>query len=438
MRDEGFVVRLRDANPVPAVKRPAADEALLGRLLAEPRTPVRQLRLRRAALLFAAVAVLIGGTAAGLQRFAVQYFGADDSEPTPAAIIAELRWLNQTAGAQFGPVDAESFVRLAAFDTAEGRVTIYVAPSRGGDGYCVAEAIGSTLGGGSCGPTANPEKTIPYSSSWNSDFGDVHMVYGRLMTGVAAIDVRFQDGRIQHASVRAPWWIYVVGGDETEPGHAPIELVARAADGAVVGTEDLNPYAFMNREAIEAAIPESDGSPGQDAIRATLVLLGAYGAQIAPQVELDRVNLVRTVQASRGSFDVYTAPWGDGGLCFGYANSGRNIEHNTHGCPSGDVQPDQPRTFDSDEILANGSPAGYAEVDGPPPAGAARVTVRFENGTSAEADVSTPSFFIFWFEPKQLVPGRLLQELVAWDAQGRVIDRLELTPPVSSRNPFRR
>jgi hypothetical protein len=428
MRDDAFAVRLRNANPVSAGDRPSADEALLARLLAQPRERARRLRVRRAALLFAAGAALLGGTAAGVQRFAVDYFGADDSEPTPAAVIAELRSLDLAAGADFGTVDAASFVRLAAFDTAEGRATIYVAPSRGGDGYCVAEAIGSNLSGGGCGPTPIPEQAVPHGSFWDSNYGNVHLVYGRLVTGVAAIDVRFQDGHIRRAFVRAPWWIYVVRGDEAEPGHAPVELIARERGGSVVATEDLNPYEFVDKDAVEAAIPASDGSRGQNAIRTTLVLLGAYGAQIAPQVELDRAKLARTVQASRGSFNVYTAPWGNGGLCFGYADDGRKIDHGKHGCPSGEVLPDQASTFDSDEIVTYRSPAGYGELDGTPPAGAERITVRFENGTSAEADVSTPSFFIFWLEPDQLIRGHRPTELVARDAQGGVIDRFGLDP----------
>ena len=421
--------RVRDANPVHG--RAVPDEDLLRRLVAEPRAsaePARRSMIRHRVVLLAAAAVLLGGTAAGVSRFAVEYFGAGDSEPTPAAVIAELIRLDQTSGTHFGPVDAESFVRLAAFDTSQGRVTIYIAPSRSGRGYCVAEATGPELGGGSCQPTTIPELKIPYGSSWNSGYGDVHPVYGRLPTGVARIDVRFQDGEIRPASVRAPWWIYVAGGDETEPGHAPTELIARDAGGAIVARQDLNPYVFMNRAAIETDIPTGDGSPEQNAVRTTLIGLGSFGAEIGPQVRLGETYLVRTVQTARGSFDVYAAPWGDGGLCFGYADHGLNFEHITSGCPSGGPVPEQPTVFDSDEIQAYGTSAGFGVVDGMPPAGAAGISVRFEDGTLEDADIRTSSYFISWFEPEQLAPGRRPEELVAWDAQGRVLDTFELDP----------
>jgi hypothetical protein len=426
MRDEAFALRLRNANPLPASDEPRPDEALLARVLAEPRAPYEHRGIQRVALLFAVLAVLLGGTAAGVQRFVADYFGADDSEPTPAVVIAELRQLAAEQPDYVGRIDAERFVRLAAFDTAGGRVTVYIASASRRDAYCIVTATGGEVAGGACHPNEDPEKRIPYGSFGGTSYGGVRPVYGRLPSGVTAMDVRFQDGETRTASVRAPWWIYIAGGDETEPGHAPVELLARAADGSVLARQKLNPYTFMDQEAIEAAIPKSDGSPGQNGVRATLVLLGAHGAQIAPQVALDQTHLLRTVQTLRGSFHVYTAPWGHGGLCFGFADGGRDIDHDTHGCPSGAVLPDPSSTFDSDEIVTNRSAAGYGELDGRPPAGADRIAVRFEDGALAEADVSTPSFFIFWLEPQQLVTGRRPEQLVAWDANGEVIDTLAL------------
>jgi hypothetical protein len=248
------------------------------------------------------------------------------------------------------------------------------------------------------------------------------------MTGVAAIEVRFQDGASHPASVRAPWWIYVAGGEETEPGHAPVELIARGADGAVVARQDLNPYMFLNKEAIEAAIPESGGSPGQDAIRATLLGLGPFGAEIGSQVQLEEARVARSVQTSRGSFDVYAAPRGDGGVCFGYFNNGRNIEHITSGCPSNEYFPEQKGTFAGGEINVYAARAGFGVAAGPPPLGSDKVTVIFEDGSSAEADISTRSFFVFWFDADRLVPGRRPEEIIARNAQGRIIDSFRIDP----------
>jgi hypothetical protein len=428
MRDDAYAVRLRNANPVSAGDQPTVDEALLARLLAEPRTRTHRVPVWRAAVLFATAVILLGGTAAGVQRFVVEYFGADDSEPTPAAIMAELRRVAREDPDYFGSVDAERFVRLAAFDGSEGRVTVYIAAASRRDAYCVVEAVGTEFAGGACAPTTNPDKNIPYGASGSSAFGDAHVVYGRLTAGVASIDVRFQDGATRPASVRAPWWIHVARGEETEPGHAPAELIARDADGAIVARQRLNPYMFMSRGAIEGAIPAGDGSPEQNAIRTTLLRLGPLGAPIAQQVRLEETRLVRTVQTTRGSFRVYAAPWGDGGVCFGYFDKGLNFEHITSGCPSGDSRPEQGGAFDAGEIQAYRAGAGFAVVDGRPPVGSANVTFLFEDGTSASADIFTPSYFAFWFDADRLAPGRRPREIVARDARGRVIDRYELDP----------
>jgi hypothetical protein len=426
MRSDALTTRLRAGNPVS--KAEGVDEALLARLLAESREPAGRLRLRRAAVLFAAAAVLLGGTAAGVQRFVVDYFGSDDAEPTPASIIAELRRLDLAAGGDFGTVDAESFVRLAAFDGEHGRVTIYIAPTTAGDGYCIASADGSVVDGGSCSKNAEPEMQIPYGSYWNSDAGDVHIVYSRLPADIASIEVRFEDGAVRPASIRPPWWIYVVGGTETEAGHRPTALVARSADGVLLATERLDPYTFWSRAQAEAALPESDGSPGQDAVRSALAGVLPSAGRIAEQLQLDRTRLVKTIATSRGDLDVYSAPWGEGGVCFGYATSGFTFDRTISGCPSGQARPDQPERFDADQVEVDAADPDLVIVDGTPPAGSGRVSVRFEDGTSAEMDISIPSFFISWFDADRLVPGHRPQGLVAWDPQGRVIDRFELDP----------
>jgi hypothetical protein len=243
--------RLRRANPA-LLRYEIGPEDLLRSVLAEPRATQQRSRdrtLSRPLALAVAILLLLGGIAAAASRFAVDYFGADDSEPTPAAVIEALRQVARDQPDYFGPIDAEHYVRLAAFDTPSGRVTIYIASATRRDSYCIASATGSEVGGGACHPNANPVQTIPYGSFGSSDYGDARPVYGRLPAGVAAIEVHFEDGETRPASLRAPWWIYVAGGEETEPGHAPVALIARGADGWVVARQNLNPYIFMNNDA---------------------------------------------------------------------------------------------------------------------------------------------------------------------------------------------
>ncbi|HYY32843.1 MAG TPA: hypothetical protein VE693_04575 [Gaiellaceae bacterium] len=418
-------IRLRRANPEPA-RAFGVDEELLRRVLAEPRerpTATQRIR-RRPLLLLAAAVILVAGTAASVSQFAVQYFGADDSEPTPAAIVAELRRLSQGF-----EVDAERYVRLASFDSEAGRTTIYIAPATKGARYCVASATGSTVDGGSCSVDTVPEMKVPYGNFHSSSYGDVFPIYGRVPDGVASIEVRFEDGAAHKVSVRAPWWIYVVGGDETAAGHRPVALEARGPDGALLATQHLNKFSFSSRAAALAAIPESDGSPGQEAVRNALVAILPIGAEIGPKVRLDETRLVRTVHTSRGSFDVYAAPWGNGGLCFGYDDHRLAFEHTTTGCPYGEPSPDQPSTFSAHTIEVYADRSGFAVLDGTPPRAAAAVRVRFQDGTSAGADIFTRSFFGFWFDGKRLSPAHRPTELVALDADGSSIDTFSLDPP---------
>jgi hypothetical protein len=422
--------RLRRANPVPASREDAPEE-LLRRLVAQPRVsepPTRRRSRRHPAVLLAAGIIVLGGTAAGISRFAVDYFGSEDAEPTPAAVIAEIRSLGLAAGTDLGTVEAESFVRLASFDGPDGRVTIYIAGTVDGDGYCIVSATGSTVDGGSCGPTAMPEMAIPYSLYWNSNEGEARILYGRLPVEAAAIDVRFENGAVRAAAKRESWWIYVVGGEETSSGRRPTGLVALRADGGVARRQEIDPYAFWSKEEFEAAVPRSDGSPGQDAVRAAVLGLGPSGGRAGTDLQLDKTYLVRRVRTARGSFDVYAAPTTEGRICFGYADNGLSFEHTTSGCPLNSHVSGQGETFKAAEIQVYAAPGGFATVDGLPPQGAAKITVAFEDGTTSEADISTRSYFAMWFDSDRLAPGRLPESIIAWNAKGEAIDAFDLDP----------
>ena len=104
--------------------------------------------------LLAAAVIVIGGLAAAASKFAPQYFGAGDSEPTPAAVLAALRSYAQDelpGRGAWGEIDEAGVVRLAAFDTPDGRVIIYAAPLEGSSGFCSVQAIDEVGGVVSCG-----------------------------------------------------------------------------------------------------------------------------------------------------------------------------------------------------------------------------------------------------------------------------------------------
>jgi hypothetical protein len=219
--------------------------------------------------------IVIGGLAAAASKFAPQYFGADDRAPTPAAVLAELRSYARVevpGRGAWGEIDEAGIVRLAAFDTANGRATIYAAPIEASSGFCSVQAIGEEIGGGGCDADG---EAIEYSGQGSSEWGDVRVTLGRLHAPASRIEVRFEDGAVRAASVRPPLWVYVVGGDETEPGHRPVELTALDAGGTVVARRQVDPYYYTSRRATEALLPEGDGSPGQNAIQATLKGLGS-------------------------------------------------------------------------------------------------------------------------------------------------------------------
>lgn len=420
--------RLRDANPVPTAEAISPNEGLLSRIIATPRPPTALSSRRRGVTLLAAAVIVVGGIAAAASRFAPEYFGSDDREPTPAAVLAELRHLASVAPqGGLSEIDEEGLARLAGFDTDSGRVTIYAAPVQAGAGFCSVGAIDEEMRGGGCDGGTGLE-AVPWMGGGSSDWGDVQVLLGRLKTPAARIEVRFEDGAVRAAFVRAPWWVYVVGGDETEPGHRPVELTALDARGTVAAKQELDPYSFTSESAAEALLPESDGSPGQNAIRAMLEGLGGYAQRVLP-VEIDRTELLRRIESPEGTLDIYTAPW-RGGVCFALAHS-RLSGDGTSGCPYEDEShPNRRATFEVEPSRIGALRPSIFKVDGTPPAAAARVEVRFEDDTSAPADVFVRSFFAAWFGPERLVIGHRPTELAAFDGNGREIATFPLDPAV--------
>jgi hypothetical protein len=72
----------------------------------------------------------------------------------------------------------------------------------------------------------------------------VSLLLGQLEASVDRVEVRFEDGSAAPAVIRRPWWIYLVGGEESEPGHRPDKLVALDGDGRQVASEQLDPRYF--------------------------------------------------------------------------------------------------------------------------------------------------------------------------------------------------
>ena len=425
MRSE-LAERLRGANPVPATEAVAPDESLLLRIVATPHRatscPTRRFSRRRAVTVLAAAVIVIGGIAAAATKFAPDYFGSDDREPTPAAVLAALRSYarEEPVLGGLGEIDAEGLLRVAAFDTETGRATIYVAPMRAGSGFCSVDAVDDEIRGGGC-EDGTGRAAVPYMGSGSRDWGDIRVLLGRLETPAARIEVRFEDGAVRAASVRDPWWVYVVGGDETEPGLRPVELTALDPGGAVLARQELDPSYYTSQRAAEALLPEGDGSPGQNAIRAVLKGLGT-GPWLEPeQLEIELTRLLRRIETRGGTLDIYAAPWGRGGICFAYVSSSFELERKTTGCPANEPIPNQPSGFDPDSIEFFGLAPSIFTVDGTPPLGATDVRVRFEDGTSARADIFVQSFFAAWFGPERLVAGHRPAELAAFDGDGREI-----------------
>jgi hypothetical protein len=419
----GLGDRLRAANPVLTTRLVGPGDALLRRILATPRVVEHRQRLdpRRVVLVLVTALVVGGGIAAAFSRFVPQYFGSDDREPPPAAVLAQLRGL--ASEDVLTNVDARGLARVAAFDTESGRATIFVAPMRAGSGFCWVDATNEEIGGGGCeGPRSGGR--LPYVSHSSSGWGDIRVLAGRLEAPAVRIDLRFEDGSVKPASVRAPWWVHVVGGDETEPGHRPVGLVALNASGGVAARERLDPYAYTAPDVVGRLLPESDGSIGQDAIRAVLEGLGGYAEPALP-VQIDRTRLLRRIETREGTFDVYTAP-SRAGVCFAMAHSRLPVEGTT-GCPYEDEsETSQSTTFEVDpSSIVQVAPSVF-ELDGTPPLGAARVEIRFEDGTTMPVDILVPSSFAAWVGPERLVAGRRPTMLVAFAADDREIATLRL------------
>jgi hypothetical protein len=144
--------------------------------------------------------------------------------------------------------------------------------------------------------------------------------------------------------------------------------------------------------------------------------------------EIDRTALLRRIETDEERLDIYTAPWGAGGVCFGYASSIPAFEPAVTGCPANQPRPEQRPNFDRDETtIARLAPSVFI-LDGPLPRGTARFEIRFEDGTSAGLDILVASSFIAFLGPERLEPGHRATELVAVDLAGRMIASLPLDP----------
>jgi hypothetical protein len=220
----------------------------------------------------------------------------------------------------------------------------------------------------------------------------------------------------------------VVGGDETEPGHRPVGLTALDADGVLVATEAIKPYYYTAEEAVEALLPEGDGSPGQDAVLATLKALGDGPWLEHERVQLNRSALLRRIETDKGRVDIYTAPWGNGGVCYGYASSIPGFEPLITGCPADRADPNQPIGFERDETSIVRLAPSVFMIEGTSPRGAAHIQIRFEDGAQADFDISLASSFATWLGPERLEPGRRPTELIGLDESGRVIASAPLDP----------
>jgi hypothetical protein len=234
------------ANPVRSAET-LPDERLLASILAHPRTveeqAARRRGLQRPIALLAAALILIGALVAASSKFAPQYFGSSD-EPTPASVVAAIR---ADAGLQAlpGEIDESGLVRLAAFEVKSGRATIYAAPVKSSSAFCSIHFIGDEVDGGACSDGA--ARAIPWMGEGSSGWGDIRTLFGRLLAPTTAIEVVFEDGTTARASTRESWWIYVVGGHETEPGSRPVELRAVDSTGEVIATQPLDSSHFTSR-----------------------------------------------------------------------------------------------------------------------------------------------------------------------------------------------
>ena len=229
---------LRMANPVPA-KEASPDRELLARIVELPRERDAYnypRRYRRWAVLLAAL-IVVGLGISAASKFAPRYFGPQDSDSIPAQALAQLRYQPDAE------VDAAGLVRMASFDAENGEASIYAAPSRSGVGFCDLTTIGDDLSGWAC--SGDPAgKAVPSFTNRSSDWGGIVVLLGPLQAPATKIELRFEDGASRSASTRGPWWVYVVGGEETEPGHRPVEVVALDSAGTPVGSERLEPDRF--------------------------------------------------------------------------------------------------------------------------------------------------------------------------------------------------
>ena len=118
------------------------------------------------------------------------------------------------------------------------RITFAVAPARGG-GLCTDLSAPGRPHERSC--LAHPSRLQLLGFGMGGPPGPPYgFLIGRAGSGVASVDLRYEDGTTDHLSLTRRFFLDVVLGRRTQRGHRPLVFIARYANGRVLATRRLD------------------------------------------------------------------------------------------------------------------------------------------------------------------------------------------------------
>jgi hypothetical protein len=111
----------------------------------------------------------------------------------------------------------------------------------GADRCSVLESPGGT--GSSCGGRPpRPRELAVAPNQIGAAPNGMLLFWGEVGREIAALELRFEDGRVERLPLVRHWTLYQVDPADFAEGRRPIELVGRNADGDIVGRRPLGPW----------------------------------------------------------------------------------------------------------------------------------------------------------------------------------------------------
>jgi hypothetical protein len=120
-------------------------------------------------------------------------------------------------------------------------IKLYVV-ERGGERCSVLETPGGTASGCGGGSPPGPREIPIRPNQIGSAPKGMLLLWGEVGRGIATLELRFEDGRVEKLPLARHFTLYQVDPSDFALGRRPVELIGRGTEGRVVGRQTLGPW----------------------------------------------------------------------------------------------------------------------------------------------------------------------------------------------------